>query len=93
MVRIRVCNVHYWNLNLSSPTKRILLMELEKGNGTMIRNRAIINRFKRWREIRKLKRRIIALGTFISNYGWYPGVVNDIKRLEAMEREFKEITT
>lgn len=57
----------------------------------MTDNRATMSRFKRLRETRKLKRRIVELGTFISNHGWYPGVVEDCKRLEAMERELKEV--
>ena len=55
-------------------------------------NRTTMSRFKRWRETRKLKRQVVALGTFISNHGWYSGVVEDCKRLEAMERELKEMT-
>lgn len=58
----------------------------------MTDNRTIMSRFKRWREARKLKRRVIALGTFISNHGWYPGVVEDCKMLEAMERELVELS-
>ena len=55
-------------------------------------NRTTMSRFKQWRKTRKLKRQIIVLGTFISNHGWYPGVREDCKRLEAMERELKEMT-
>lgn len=57
----------------------------------MTDNRTTMSRFKRWRETRKLKRQIVALGTFIGNHGWYPGVVDDCKRLEAMERELDEV--
>ena len=57
----------------------------------MVGNRAIINRFKRKREINRLKRQIIELETFIGNHGWYPGVRDDCKKLEAMKYELNEV--